>query len=323
MSSPSTSTTVTTSEADALKASIFQRLHPRSYLERFLAEGVRPDGRDLEEWRTIEFNVGSISTANGSALVRLGQTTIVCGIKAEIAEPDLDCEEEGFLVPNIDLPALCSPKFKPGPPSEEAQVLSERLNQALFQGPSPIVSRKTLCIEPGKAVWVLYIDATVINYDGNAFDAAVIAMVCALRNATLPYATYDPETNRTICTRPNTNPDKPAKQIRIEMDNGRLKLPLTFSFGIVHYSSPDANPSLILPDPTSFEEPLLETAVTVILDSTGKLVGVEQTGASVPLTGTLVGSTGYEDVTSRCITLAKKRFEALGDVRQRIQMISG
>jgi hypothetical protein len=31
------------------------------------------------------------------------------------------------LVPNIDLPALCAPRFKPGPPSEEAQVLSDRL----------------------------------------------------------------------------------------------------------------------------------------------------------------------------------------------------
>lgn len=30
-------------------------------------------------------------------------------------------------VPNIDLPALCAPRFKPGPPSEEAQVLSDRL----------------------------------------------------------------------------------------------------------------------------------------------------------------------------------------------------
>ena len=35
------------------------------------------------------------------------------------------------VVPNIDLPALCSPKFKPGPPSEEAQVLSEKLNEVL------------------------------------------------------------------------------------------------------------------------------------------------------------------------------------------------
>jgi ribonuclease PH len=40
---------------------------------------------------------GSISTADGSALVRLGDTTIVCGVKAEIAEPDLDRPGEGFL----------------------------------------------------------------------------------------------------------------------------------------------------------------------------------------------------------------------------------
>jgi|SRR6267154_3392563 len=92
---------------------------------------------------------GSISTADGSALVRMGDTTIVCGVKAEIAEPDLDRPDQGFLghhsfhthnseadsmfhaVPNLDLPAICSPKFKPGPPTEEAQVLSDRLNEAL------------------------------------------------------------------------------------------------------------------------------------------------------------------------------------------------
>ncbi|THV03522.1 hypothetical protein K435DRAFT_827094 [Dendrothele bispora CBS 962.96] len=308
---------------DALKAAIFQRLHPRTYLERFLAEGVRPDGRDLDEWRSIELNVGSISTANGSALVKLGQTTIVCGVKAEIAEPELDCEEEGFLVPNIDLPALCSPKFKPGPPSEEAQVLSERLNQTLFEGPSSIISRKSLCIEPGKAVWTLYIDATVINYDGNAFDAAVLAMVCALRNSTLPYATYNPETNRTICTRPNTNPDKPAMHLKQLMDEGNLKQPMAFSFGVVHYSSPETDPRpLILPDPTSFEEPLLETTLTVVLNSTGQLVNVEQIGASVPLDGTLMGSTDDIDLASRCIAMAKKRFEELEGTRKKIQAIS-
>lgn len=41
--------------------------------------------------------VGSINTADGSALVRMGGTTIVCGVKAEIAEPDLEKPDEGFL----------------------------------------------------------------------------------------------------------------------------------------------------------------------------------------------------------------------------------
>ena len=35
-------------------------------------------------------------------------------------------------VPNLDLPAMSSPKFKPGPPSEEAQVASARLHEALL-----------------------------------------------------------------------------------------------------------------------------------------------------------------------------------------------
>ena len=45
-----------------------------------------------------------------------------------------------------------------------------------------VVPLESLCIHPGKAAWVLYVDATCINYDGNAFDAALIAMVAALKN---------------------------------------------------------------------------------------------------------------------------------------------
>jgi len=93
---------------------------------------------------------------------------------------------------------MCSPKFKPGPPTEEAQVLSDRLNQALLMlvfadhprfvyltlCSSKFLSLKTLCIEKGKSVWSLYVDATCINYDGNAFDATLLAMVAALKNST-------------------------------------------------------------------------------------------------------------------------------------------
>jgi exosome complex RNA-binding protein Rrp42 (RNase PH superfamily) len=51
-------------------------------------------------------------------------------------------------------------------------------------GPSAsVIPLSSLVIEPDKAAWVLYIDATCINYDGNVFDAALIAMVAALRNS--------------------------------------------------------------------------------------------------------------------------------------------
>ena len=45
-------------EEDALKVAVFQRLHPRAYLERFLAENIRPDKRLCDEFRDVHVNVG-------------------------------------------------------------------------------------------------------------------------------------------------------------------------------------------------------------------------------------------------------------------------
>ncbi|KAL7282756.1 hypothetical protein ACG7TL_004231 [Trametes sanguinea] len=274
--STSTPSSSNSAEQDALKALTFQRLHPKTYLERFLSEDLRPDGRELDEWRDISVNVGSISTADGSALVRLGSTTVVCGVKAEIAEPELDKPQDGFLVPNLDLPAICSPKFKPGPPTDEAQVLSDRLNEVLVA--SGIVPTSSLCIEPGKAVWVLYVDATCINYDGNAFDATLLAMVAALKNTRLPKATYYEDTKRTICSRKVVEP----------LQIGRL--PTSFSFGIFDGTH-------ILADPTSFEEPLLDTTISVVIDENGGLTSIMQLG---------LGIASGDDVLEKCIEAAKE-----------------
>ena len=45
-------------EQVALRAAVFQRLHPRAYLERYIAEDVRPDGRSFLEFRDVFVNVG-------------------------------------------------------------------------------------------------------------------------------------------------------------------------------------------------------------------------------------------------------------------------
>jgi exosome complex component RRP43 len=45
-----------------------------------------------------------------------------------------------------------------------------------------VIDLETLCIEEGKAVWVLFADLVCVNYDGNVFDACVIALMSALMN---------------------------------------------------------------------------------------------------------------------------------------------
>lgn len=58
VASDSAPATLNPQDTAALKASTFQRLYPRVYLDRFLAEGYRPDGRTPDAFRDITVNVG-------------------------------------------------------------------------------------------------------------------------------------------------------------------------------------------------------------------------------------------------------------------------
>lgn len=62
----------------------------------------------------------------------------------------------------------------------------------------------------------------------------------------------------------------------------------------------------ILADPTSFEEPLLDTTITVILDEQGNLIQVTQLG---------VETSGHGDTLTKCIAAAKIRRSFLAKNR--------
>lgn len=61
--------------------------------------------------------------------------------------------------------------------------------------------------------------------------------------------------------------------------------------------------SRILADPTSFEEPLLDTTLTVILDEQGSLIQVTQLGVG--------GASEQGDTLTECIAAAKIRTSFL------------
>nr|XP_032661808.1 exosome complex component RRP43 isoform X3 [Chelonoidis abingdonii] len=143
----------------------FKTVEPLEYYRRFLKENCRPDGRELGEFRTTTVNVGSITTADGSALVKLGNTTVICGIKAEFAEPPAESNNKGYIVPNVDLPPLCSSRFRPGPPGEEAQAASQFIADVIEN--SEIIMKEDLCIAHGKELtvflkhWILHFLKTI------------------------------------------------------------------------------------------------------------------------------------------------------------------
>lgn len=151
----------------SLPPSQFARLQPHAYLLAHLSPppssnqpSIRSNGRSPLEFRVTSANAGSLTHTNGSAVVRIGDTAAVCGVRAEIlhtediaswgvsltsgatkrrktetASDDDDDDDDdsqirdlNLLVPNLSLSTGCAPGFIPGaPPSALAQSLSHQI----------------------------------------------------------------------------------------------------------------------------------------------------------------------------------------------------
>ncbi|GAB1606014.1 exosome complex component RRP43-like [Argonauta hians] len=236
----------------------FKDAQPLQYYKEFLENDIRPDGRELGESRSVIVNIGYITSADGSALVKTGDTTVICGIKAELAAPKCEEPDRGFIVPNLELSTLCSPNFRPGPPGDQAQRTSQMLYDIVKS--SQCLDVKDLCITPGKLAWVLYCDMICLNYDGNVLDVALLSLMAALYNCQLPKVTVDEDT----------------LEISVDFETREpLKLlshPVATTFCVL-----DSN--ILLMDPCDIEETLSDGTITVCTCNQ-KLCGVFKPGGA-------------------------------------------
>ena len=231
--------------------------------------------------------MSSIGTADGSSLVKLGNTTVICGIKAEFGAPPTDAPDKGYIVPNVDLSPLCSWRFRSGPPGEEAQVASQFIADVIEN--SQIIQKEDLCISPGKLAWVLYCDLICLNHDGNILDACTFALLAALKNVQLPEVNINEET---ALAEVNLK-KKSYLNIRTH--------PVATSFAVF-------DDTLLIVDPTEEEEHLATGTLTVVMDEEGKLCCLHKPGGS-GLTGAKL-----QDCMSRAVTRHKEVKKLMDEV---------
>ncbi|MEM3213578.1 MAG: exosome complex component Rrp42, partial [Metallosphaera sp.] len=96
-----------------------------------LERGSRNDGRKFNDYRPLSITLGYAKKADGSALVKLGDTTVLAGVKIEEDEPYSDTPNQGNLVVNAELLPLAYETFEPGPPDENAIELSRVVDRSL------------------------------------------------------------------------------------------------------------------------------------------------------------------------------------------------
>jgi exosome complex component RRP42 len=149
-------------------------------IAQLISLGKRLDERGLTDYREVQVEIGVIEKAEGSARVRLGRTEVLVGVKIGIGEPFPDVPNEGVLTVNAELVPLASPTFEPGPPNEDSIELARVIDRGIRE--SKAIDLEKLCIEPGKKVFIVFIDIYVLNHDGNLIDASALAALAALLN---------------------------------------------------------------------------------------------------------------------------------------------
>jgi exosome complex component RRP42 len=146
--------------------------------------GKRLDGRALTDFRDFRIEQGVIEKAEGSARVYLGKSEVLVGVKVETGEPFPDTPNDGVMTVNAELVPLASPTYEPGPPDETSIELARIVDRGIRE--SKAFDTEKLCIEPGKKVFVVFVDVYVLNHDGNLIDAAALAAMSALMNTKMP-----------------------------------------------------------------------------------------------------------------------------------------
>ena len=98
---------------------------------------------------------------------------------------------------------------------------------------------------------------------------------------------------------PFTSQPFPSRDVLRFIRLVRTVLPQKFSENLTYI----AYRSRLLTDPTSFEEPLLATTITVVVDEQNQLISVAQYGP---------GSAPQQDILLKCIAAAKQRRKEIG-----------
>ncbi|TXT62025.1 MAG: Exosome complex component Rrp42 [Promethearchaeota archaeon] len=156
----------------------------KGYIEENLKKEKRVDGRGLWDYREFDIKTNTIAAAEGSADVLLGDTRILTGIKYDIGEPFPDTPDEGVCTIMAELLPLASPLFERGPPDQQAIELARVVDRGIRH--ADCVQTKKLCIEPQKAVYILFVDMYVINHSGNMIDCGGVGSLAALISSHIP-----------------------------------------------------------------------------------------------------------------------------------------
>lgn len=142
-----------------------------------LKQGIRTDGRKLDELRKVSITLGD---EYGYVDVSLGHTRVVCRISAEIVTPYEDRPFEGLFNVATEISPMASPMFENGRQSDDELLITRAVEKAVRR--SGALDLESLCIIAGSKCWSIRADVHFLDYDGGFIDASCIAVMTGLQH---------------------------------------------------------------------------------------------------------------------------------------------
>ena len=260
-------------------ASVITRVKQRQ-ISQLIAKGKRVDGRSLTDYRQMKIEQGVIERAEGSARVILGKTEVVVGTKIELGQPFSDTPNEGVLTVNAELSPVASASFEPGPPDENSIELARIVDRGIRE--SKAINVEKLCLDPGKKVFIVFVDVFVVNHDGNLIDASALAAMAALLN---------------------------TKMGNYEIENGEVKVKSGYSQlpikkHPVTVTCTKIGDKLVV-DPLLEEEQVMDARISIAIDDDDNICAIQK------------GGTGYFE-PNQVLEAAKIAREKANEIRKQM-----
>lgn len=246
----------------------------------------RIDDRNLLQYRDIRIQTDFISKAEGSAMVSIGATTVLAGVKAQIGTPFSNAPDKGIIITNTELLAIASRQFEYGPPNKFAVEISRVVDRAIRE--APLIDLEKLCIVEGEKTWKLHIDITILDYDGNLMDASCLAAVSALLTTQIPAVKFVND------------------ELTIDTDH-LTRLPIKNRS--VLCTIVKLNDQLIV-DPLYVEETLMDASLSIGFREDGTLCAIQKCGLDI------INSKELMQAMNIAFNMSRELFSILDTIKQ-------
>jgi len=243
----------------------------------FLEKGIRPDGRQLQGSRAPSISKGPSHASGLSAQVCIGATSVLAGLTLVESEPHFTCPKKGEIEVKTTVCNASSPSNHSA--SGTATQWKEDGASPFAEELQRIVSKEVLedleqfCIEEGKRVWKLLINIVALSDDGALFDAALLAIIAAMKWMKVPVIHEEIPLKMDGESTPGTDmetekgngEEQKSKPLNVK-DPAHCPIPLTL--GVIG--------GKILSDLNALETRHAESSVTILATCNGQICGISK-----------------------------------------------